>query len=128
MKPYTIILVLIWSLMACSKNKIDIQNLVGVWIEDSQKKDSIEFTTLLNNSCFILNRERVLYNGLLQPKSKSGPYTYKINNNNKIQLQWFLSSSINNSQYHFKVKGNRLEIGNFYDASLSNILVFHKIE
>jgi hypothetical protein len=43
-------------------------------------------------------------------------------------MRWVLSSNTNFNEYYFEVDGNRLFIGNFYEATFGEILEFERME
>lgn len=122
-----LILVLVTS-TSCDKNDIENSTLNGVWVETIHKTDTLVFDN--QHEGFILNRGTEVRNGHLLPKSLSGSYMYKIEND-FISLQWSASSSSNANKYYYKLdpENKEIKIGNFYVDSINSgtILTFTKV-
>lgn len=118
MKKLMVLLIVICAIAACKKEKEDIIQLQGSWIEISQLKDSFVFDNSDFEGMVILHREKVLSNGQLIPKMGDGTYNYSIQNNT-IEIVYGLSSCHCSSMYHFYFDESegKLIIGNFYDGT-----------
>ena len=116
--------------LCCSKDdtkSLNSTNLKGKWIETETRLDTLSFESLDDLEIMNLNRGKELSNGNFMPKPKSGPYTY-ILLEEKISLNWVLSSNSSFNDYYFKVIDNRLNIGNFYESTSGEILTIEKLE
>lgn len=113
---------------SCEKNTLEKAQVVGAWVETTQKMDTLVFDK--QHTSFSLNRGKELRNGFLLPKYLSGPYFYELREDS-IYLRWGLSSSSYGTNYYFKVdsKKGQINIGNFFDVSSSKnvILTFSRI-
>ena len=129
MKKLLFPVIFVLFLISCEENDNENILLNGVWIENSQRMDTLVFNNQGSEGLFILNREREIRNGYLLPIECAGPYNYSINGDS-INLRYGLSSSFESFNYYFWLdKDNEsLEIGNFYEDSLSsnNIFTFRK--
>ena len=78
---------------------------------------------------FDLDRGKESRNGYTLPKAASGFYSYSLSADS-IKLQWLLSSSSLQHQYHFKVSKETFTIGNFYQEynGLGETLTFEKVK
>ncbi|SDL20768.1 hypothetical protein [Kriegella aquimaris] len=124
------LLLFVLTLLCCSKDdkqSLTSSDLKGKWIETETRKDTLFFESLDNLDFMNLNRGKELRNGNLLPKPKSGPYRYKLLEE-KISLNWVLSSDSSFNDYYLKVINNRLNIGNFYGSTLGETLTFEKLD
>ncbi len=94
--------------------------LRGNWVEVKKTTDTLSFITLFNDQEFAVLKRAELY--------RSGPYHYEVLPDNKISMHWSLASTITPDEYYFKIKGNELTIGNFYDSPSGAILTFRKTD
>ena len=119
---YIISFVLYLIFTSCSDDELNISpsDLQGEWIEVESLTDTLLFESRNNSNIFHLKRAQSV-------KFRTGPYEYRLTED-KISLYWMLSSNYKFDDYHFKVIGNRLEIGNFYDSNVDEILIFEKVE
>jgi hypothetical protein len=129
MKNLLLIGILFSSLQSCEKNNLEIMNLDGAWLENSNKADTLIFDTL-SSRIFTLYRGFELLNGHLLPKDLSGPYLYEISGDS-IYLK-FTGSSLGigkNYYFHPDSKKEQFKIGNFFVDSLTDhdILTFSKM-
>ena len=124
------LLIFVLALLGCSKNDTDLlssSELKGKWVETETRMDTISFELLGGAEVMNLARGKEIRNGSLLPKYWSGPYNYNLINE-KISLNWLLSSNSNYNDYYFKIIDKRLNIGNFYESSSGEILTFEKLE
>lgn len=128
MKNSLFIGLLFFLLVSCEKNTIEKARIDGIWVETTQKMDTLVFDN--QHPSFNLNRGIELRNGYLLPKYLSGPYSYEIEKDS-ILLRWGLSSSSYGKNYYFSVNyaSDLILIGNFYEDSLidNEILTFSRI-
>lgn len=120
---------IVFGSMSCSNDNFDSTapiDLHGKWIEAKTKSDTITFSSLDNLDVMTLTRGKELRDNHLLPKTGSGPYEFKLKEEN-ISLYWMLSSNSTFQDYHFKRSGNKLTIGNFYDSTLGAILTFERL-
>lgn len=122
MKP-AIIAVLIWIVMSCTDDQsgmINVKALRGDWVEMKNTTDTLSFATLFFDDRELMYLKRAeLY--------RTGPYAYELLPNDKISIHWLLAGTMTFHEYHFKVTGDKLSIGNFYDSPSGEILTFKKI-
>lgn len=128
MKNSLFIGLLFFLLVSCEKNTIEKSPLDGIWVETTQKMDTLVFDN--QHTSFYLNRGAELRNGYLLPKYLSGPYSYEIGKDS-ISLRWLLSSSLYGNNYYFRInyESDLIMIGNFYEDSLNvnEVLTFSRI-
>lgn len=123
-----LMLCLIPALVGCSNDAIKADaELDGNWVETLSRTDTITFEKLDSSDSFNLNRGVEVLDGMSKPKYRSGTYLYTLGDGN-ISLKWLLSSNSAYEEYYFRLKGNRLRVGNFYDAPSGAILEFEKLE
>jgi hypothetical protein len=116
--------------LCCSKDDTKSQtstSLKGKWVETETRMDTLFFESIDDLDFMNLNRGKELRNGNLLPKPHSGPYIYKLLEE-KISLNWVLSSNSDFNDYYFKVIDNRLNIGNFYDSTSGETLTFERLD
>lgn len=126
---YGLILFLL-TFLGCSNDDtavVSSSDLKGKWIETETRMDTLSFESLDNLEIMNLNRGKEVRNGNLLPKSGSGPYTYNLSEE-KISLNWVLSSDSSFKDYYFKIIGTRLDIGNFYGSTSGKTLTFEKLD
>lgn len=117
-------------LFSCSKNESKPKDAIefnGKWVESKARIDTLSFETSENSNLMIFLRGTEMRDGNLLPKVFSGPYEYRIEED-KIWLYWQLSSNSNFNDYYFKLNGNLIEMGNFYESELGEILNFEKLK
>jgi hypothetical protein len=129
MKNSLFIGLLFFLLVGCEKNTIEKAPINGIWVETTQKMDTLVFDN--QHPSFNLKRGSELRNGYLLPKLSSGLYSYEIGKDS-ISLNWILSSSsYRNNYYFFKLdtESDLIEIGNFFVDSLNKnvTLTFSRI-
>tara|TARA_R110002020_G_scaffold163548_1_gene349594 strand:+ start:368 stop:757 length:390 start_codon:yes stop_codon:yes gene_type:complete len=118
------------SFVCCSKDdteSLTSTSLKGKWIDTETRLDTLSFESSGDLDIMNLNRGKELRNGNLVPKPKSGTYTYKLLEE-KISLNWMLSSNSNFNDYYFKVVDDRLNIGNFYGSTSGETLTFERLD
>jgi len=129
MKNLLLIGMLFFLLLSCEKNTIDKALVDGIWVETTHKMDTLLFEK--NNLTFTLNRGTEVRSGNVLPKYLSGSYYYDLLEDS-ISLLWQFSSSLQETNYYFKVDSNKdqILIGNFFVDSLSNnvILTFSRTQ
>lgn len=127
MKNSLFIGLLFFLLVSCEKNTIEKAPVVGIWVETTQKMDTLVFDN--QHTSFNLKRGSELRNGFLLPKYLSGPYYYELRKDS-IYLRWGLSSSSYGTNYYFNLdsKNGQIRIGNFFEDSLKKnvILTFSR--
>lgn len=126
---YALILI-VFAFLSCSEDNVNTtttSDLSGKWIEIETRTDTLSFELLGDSEIMNLNRGKEMRNGILLPKYNSGPYTYKLAEE-KISLNWMLSSNSNFNDYYFKVMDTRLHIGNFYHSASGETLTFEKLD
>ncbi len=124
------LLIFVLAYLGCSKDDANIvpsSELKGKWVETETRKDTLSFESLDNLEIMNLNRGKEISDGNLLPKPGSGPYKYKLSEE-KISLNWVLSSNSSFTDYYFKIIGNHLNIGNFYGSASGEILTFEKLD
>ncbi|HXI00044.1 MAG TPA: hypothetical protein VNI52_07225 [Sphingobacteriaceae bacterium] len=107
MKKSLIVLTLFLFGISCKKNNDNTQSIDGVWVELSQKKDTLYFDS--PNSFLNLGRGKELNGGRLVPKIYSGLYSYETKSDS-ISLQYMLSSLYRSKNYKFNLDLNKGEI------------------
>lgn len=98
----------------------DIEELRGSWVEMKNTTDTLYFATLFDDKELVQLKRAELY--------RSGPYEYELLPNNRISIHWLLAGTMTFDEYYFKVTGDELSIGNFYDSPSGEILTFKKID
>jgi hypothetical protein len=130
MKHLVVTILICISLFSCSKTTLEPGPLRGVWVETSQRQDTISFLEFDPDKYLTLDRGREIRNGYLLPKPGSGPYDYVLKNDS-IDLRAGWSNSLSYQTYYFKFdpQHNLIQIGNFYDDSknAAAILSFTKL-
>lgn len=116
--------------LSCTKNEPKNENSInGIekWVEAQSRLDTIYFESWDSLDLLHLNRGKEVRDDYLLPKAYSGPYNYSISGE-RISLNWMLSSNSAFNDYYFKINGNQMEIGNFYELEAGEILTFEKLE
>jgi hypothetical protein len=120
---YVIITVLVLGVLSCADDDFDNVNsddLIGEWMELNTETDTLSFEVVNGQAFMILKRAE---------RPFTGPYEYKLLPNNKISIHWTLASTVNSfNDYFFKLSGDKLSIGNFYNSPSGAILTFKKLE
>jgi hypothetical protein len=120
---YGIIAVFILTVLSCTDDKVDMVNskdLRGEWTEINTKTDTLSFEILNGKEYMMLNRAVL---------TQTGPYEYKLLPNDEISIHWTLAGTFNSfNDYYFKLSGDKLSIGNFYDSPAGTILTFQKLK
>jgi len=113
----------------CEKDELR-SELSGIWIELTNRNDTIDFDSWGSEDVFILRRGFELRNGYSLPKYGSGLYRY-ILKPDTILLNNMLSSSAGYTSHFFQMNSSRdsFEIGNFYDTIISvhQPIIFYKV-
>ena len=120
---HLIVALIALNLIRCADDKpdtFDRTRLSGKWVGVENQTDTLSFETLFDDKEFIVLKRDVLY--------RSGPYEYKLLPDEKISMHWMLAATFAFHEYHFKVAGDKLTIGNFYDSPSGAILTFRKID
>ncbi|MBN3584467.1 hypothetical protein JYB64_18895 [Algoriphagus aestuarii] len=117
-----IVIVLALALLSCTDDSeiVDVEELRGSWVNVETTTDTLSFEALFEGKEFMLLKKAELY--------RTGPYEYKILPNTNISIHWSLASTLTFEEYFFKVAGDKLDIGNFYDSPSGEILTFKKID
>jgi hypothetical protein len=117
-----IIALFLLTVLSCTDDKseiVDIKQLRGNWVEVKKPTDTISFVTLFDDRELVYLKRAELY--------RTGPYEYELLPNNRISIHWQLASTLTFEEYHFRVTGDKLTIGNFYDSPSGATLSFRKI-
>jgi hypothetical protein len=124
----TLIAILFIALIGCSEESKPDADLTGVWVDEVTSADTLEFLKFEDGSTLMfLKRGRELQNGHNQPRIGAGPYTYYLEEKS-ISLHYSLSSDSRSTVYFFDQKGEKLEIGKFFQSDNPNsVLVFRKV-
>lgn len=125
-----VLIILILAFLCCSKDdtkSLTSANLKGKWIETETRLDTLSFESMENFEIMNLNRGKEIRNGNLLPKSGSGPYRYLLLEE-KISINWMLSSDGSFNDYYFKIIENKINIENFYGSTLGETLTFEKLD
>ena len=118
--------------VVCQKTEFKKSPIIGVWIETSKKMDTLIFLPEYDgqNPIFQLKRGFDANNKSKLPKAFSGPYWYKLDDKNRILINWFLSSDANFHSYYFRLSKNKMElrISDFFNdgRSQKDTLIFTK--
>ncbi len=121
---FLFLLALSLGFVACEKeHTVSPATLTGVWIEETGHKDTLIFNldrqgTPLPNTILVNRGKELNAGGSLVPKLGSGIYSYEL----KADTLWvinLLSSSSNRSAYKIDLKGNQLQIDNFYELGFN---------
>lgn len=123
MKHGIMALFIILTVLSCTDDEseiVDIKKLRGSWVEAKNTTDTLFFATLVDDKELVHLKRAELY--------RSGPYEYILLPNNKISIHWLLAGTMTFNEYYFKVTGDELSIGNFYDSPSGEILTFKKID
>jgi hypothetical protein len=122
--------ILIIFLSGCTYNNLNTNQvtLEGKWVDINSKTDTLSFGFFGGKESIMLGRGKEMRDGFLVPKYGSGPYDYKLLQVDKISLHWALSSNGSFIDYYFRQTGDRLIIGNFFNAANpGTLLTFKKI-
>ncbi|APQ17914.1 hypothetical protein [Maribacter hydrothermalis] len=123
------LLIFVLTILSCSKNEVEESSsseLKGKWVETETRTDTITFEVFEEVTAINLARGKEIRNGSLLPKYGSGPYNYKLLNE-KISLNYSLSSNSSYNDYYFKIINNKFKIGNFYESTSGELLTFEKL-
>jgi hypothetical protein len=117
-------LVFIFSLViiiACKKNQTSTGELRGVWVESTQRLDTIYFDGALfgSNLTFELRSEVQTYNSI---------YDYRVKPDSMLLRSFFSSYNGFYSYYYRRENRSSFTIRNFYHPSLSSTLRFERIK
>jgi hypothetical protein len=131
MKPIILINSLLLLFVACESSSDTNSDLMGTWIEQSDRIDTIDFTIFGSDLAFNLRRGYEYHNAYLLPKYGAGFYAYEIMGSDSIGLCSYLSSSciagLPNSypKYYFnRVNKNTFQISNFYNPDKNPEVIF----
>lgn len=111
------------AVLGCTDDTSDftsIKELRGNWVGVENQTDTLSFEPLFEDKEFVILKRDVLYH--------TGPYEYKLLPDDKISMHWVLAATLTFHEYHFKVTGDKLTIGNFYDSPSGEILTFRKVD
>lgn len=114
-------------LLSCTKADLPLnQPPKGTWVELNSRSDTIRFQRIDDLEFFTLTLGIEGANGIGLPKYGSGMYLYTLGAD-YISMRWLLSSYSEFKTFYFRRSGNRIHIGNFYDAPYGEILKFEKL-
>ncbi|MEB2777568.1 hypothetical protein SYJ56_19790 [Algoriphagus sp. D3-2-R+10] len=120
---YGLIAIFVLAVLSCTNDNLDMVNspdLRGEWIALNTKTDTLSFETLNGQKFMVLKRAERTFTGL---------YEYKLLPIDQISIKWTLASTYNTyNDYYFKLLGDKLKIGNFYDSPSGTILTFQKLK
>ena len=125
--PKTAIALSLFLCVGCKQEKAAPSDFEGTWVEERTLSDTLVVNSEV--SLITLNRgTEMTADGYLLPKHGSGAYIYQLNDN-RIRLNFALSSCMCPKEYSFNVENNRLVIGNFYSHAgrPEPVLTFRKI-
>ena len=108
---------------SCEEDNVEINQLNGIWIEQKTQADTLSFTK--GENFFLLQRGKEIRDGHLSPKYGAGIYEYKLEKDS-ISLYNTISSCLCYNNYYFRIENETLTIGDFYNKSATEILVFVK--
>jgi hypothetical protein len=121
-KSIYLLILAIFFFSSCEKENNSDQQLDGMWVETSLRKDTIIFKSsdpLWGGNWFELKRDVML---------STGPYEYTLSADS-ISLHWMLSSASLWQTYYFQIDRDEFLIGKFYDSELDlELLRFKKIK
>ena len=140
-------LVSLWMLSSCEREEsedlavedsatdsfggLKVEQLEGVWVEKTDRLDTIFCDDILGGKYFLLGRGKQVIEGHIIPKRGAGLWKYQINpNSNSISLNYLLSSNSRFNNYYFKIGHQMMKIGNFYNSAIpeNRELTFVKLE
>jgi hypothetical protein len=117
--------------VGCENNSDTQSDLMGTWIEQSDRIDTIDFTLFGSDLAINLRRGLEFHNGYLLPKYGAGFYAYAFIGSDTIGLCSYLSSSCiaglpdSYPKYYFKrVNENTFQIKNFYNPDKNSEEIF----
>ena len=114
------LLAIVASIVSCKEDNEPTTQLDGVWIEQTDRSDTIVFKRLDGGSFLSLSRGREIRNGHELPKYGSGLYNYQIKGDSISLLTLFSSCSTCYETYYFMINSTELNIGDFYEKNLAN--------
>jgi hypothetical protein len=124
------ILVFVGILVGCKKDTEPAVQLQGVWVEQTDRADTLIFEVIDAKPFLSLQRGTEARDGHQLPKYGSGMYDYQVKKDSISLLS--LYSSCNNCQqtYYLTIMGSELRIGDFYqkNSASSLPLTFEKIK
>lgn len=122
------LLALVAGIVGCKDNNELTFQLKGVWIEQTEKSDTIVFERFDGGSLLSLKRGREIRNGHDLPKYGSGLYKYQIKGDSISMLNLLSSCSTCYKTYYLVIRGPELKIGDFYKKNSANpqLLTFVK--
>jgi hypothetical protein len=115
-----LLLTLVGSLLSCKKSEEPIAQLVGVWIEQTDRLDTLIFEKIDGRPFLSLHRGTETRDGHQLPKSGSGMYDYQIQKDSISLLSLYSSCSNCNENYYFVTVGRQIRIGDFYKKNSPN--------
>lgn len=116
MRPAILLLLLTVNFVACQKAEtISPEMLSGVWIEKTNRQDTIIFQPGASVNMLQVNRgKEINVGGYLVPKLGSGFYQYYIKAD-KISVYNLWGSTILFTDYTFEVRDGELHLDNFFE-------------
>jgi hypothetical protein len=115
------------AMAACSEDSQPVfGSLEGKWVE-VHTLETLTFETIDGNPWVTLDRGKEKRDGVEVPKDGSGPYEYKLLQDDKIALRWALSSNSNFHEHYFRQNGNTLTIGRFFDTPSPSLMIFMRV-
>ncbi|QMU30919.1 hypothetical protein [Adhaeribacter radiodurans] len=114
------LLAIVASIVSCKEDNEPTAQLDGVWIEQTDRSDTIVFKRLDGGSFLSLGRGREIRNGNELPKYGSGLYNYQIKGDSISLLSLFSSCSTCHETYYFVINGAELKVGDFYRKNSAN--------
>jgi hypothetical protein len=121
--PALILITSVLAFASCSDDdapNVTPGQLRGDWVRVDDNTDTLSFSTIFDDRELMFLKRTEPY--------RTGPYEYKLLPDDKISIHWMLAATLTFHDYHFKVSGNTLQIGNFYEAPAGDILTFRKVE
>lgn len=123
---YTLFLFLFFSvtILSCTK-EAENNPYKGLWIRMDNPTDTLSFGIEFSEGFFVLKRGFEPVNGNILPKAGSGPYMFRIIKDS-IDILPAWSSAMVYRRYYFRVKGNEMEIGDFFEGA-KPVMTFRKL-
>ncbi|MDH5597729.1 MAG: hypothetical protein OEY34_01315 [Cyclobacteriaceae bacterium] len=122
-----LLIILLSVLISCNGEKINPgltgSDGIGVWVDVNTKTDTLTFQSIDGMEIVNLSRGLEMRGGELLPKIGSGPYQYKLLEEEKISLYWMPSSFLGFNEYTFKQSGDLLIVEKFFDSPSPGVLL-----
>jgi hypothetical protein len=109
-----LLIVMVCNLGSCKKEDASITKLDGLWIEQKDRADTIDFR---NGPFLELRRGTEYRDGHVLPKYGSGQYQYNIKGNSISLISTFSSCAKCYKNYSFKFQNGQILIGDFYNKN-----------